>query len=77
MPDRLGTRFPLFPLGLVALPHEYVPLHIFEERYKTMVGECLEREREFGILWTADDGSSRRLRDASSPACSSAWTTAG
>ena len=34
--------FPLFPLGLVALPHELVPLHIFEERYKTMVGTCLE-----------------------------------
>ena len=36
--------FPLFPLGLVALPTELVPLHIFEERYKTMIGECLERE---------------------------------
>ncbi|HEV2075514.1 MAG TPA: LON peptidase substrate-binding domain-containing protein [Thermoleophilaceae bacterium] len=48
--------FPLFPLGLVALPGEVVPLHIFEERYKTMVGECLEDEREFGILWAADDG---------------------
>ena len=47
--------FPLFPLGLVAIPTEYVPLHIFEERYKTMIGECLERECEFGIVWLADD----------------------
>ena len=39
----LLERFPLFPLGLVLLPGEVVPLHIFEERYKTMIGECLER----------------------------------
>jgi Lon protease-like protein len=49
-------RFPLFPLGLVLIPHELVPLHIFEERYKLMIGECLEHEREFGIVWLADDG---------------------
>jgi Lon protease-like protein len=47
--------FPLFPLGLVALPHELVPLHIFEERYRTMIAECLEAGREFGIVWMADD----------------------
>jgi len=49
-------RFPLFPLGLVLLPHELVPLHIFEERYRLMVGECLEEESEFGIVWLADGG---------------------
>jgi Lon protease-like protein len=48
--------FPLFPLGLVALPSEIVPLHIFEERYKTMIEECLERDGEFGIVWLSDDG---------------------
>jgi Lon protease-like protein len=48
--------FPLFPLGLVALPHEAVPLHIFEERYRTMIGECLELGTEFGIVWLSDDG---------------------
>jgi Lon protease-like protein len=47
--------FPLFPLQLVALPTEYVPLHIFEERFKTMIGECMERDVEFGIVWLADD----------------------
>jgi Lon protease-like protein len=47
---------PLFPLGLVLLPGELVPLHIFEERYKLMIGECLEQEREFGIIWLSDDG---------------------
>jgi Lon protease-like protein len=47
--------FPLFPLGIVLLPGEAVPLHIFEERYKQMIGECLDDEREFGIIWLADD----------------------
>jgi Lon protease-like protein len=50
------SEFPLFPLGIVALPHELVPLHIFEERYRTMIGECLEREAEFGIVWAGDEG---------------------
>jgi Lon protease-like protein len=49
-------RFPLFPLGIVMLPTEVVPLHIFEDRYKLMIGECLEEESEFGIVWLADDG---------------------
>jgi Lon protease-like protein len=49
-------RFPLFPLGLVLLPEEIVPLHIFEERYKRMIGECLEAGSEFGIVWLSDDG---------------------
>ena len=47
--------FPLFPLGLVLLPGEAMPLHIFEERYKLMIGECLDQEREFGVIWLADD----------------------
>jgi Lon protease-like protein len=49
-------RFPLFPLGIVLIPHELVPLHIFEERYKLMIGECIEEESEFGIVWLSDDG---------------------
>jgi Lon protease-like protein len=51
MPDRTVRDFPLFALQLVALPHELVPLHIFEERYKTMFDICLEHESEFGIVW--------------------------
>ena len=49
------SQFPLFPLGLVALPGEEIRLHIFEQRYRTMVSDCLEHEREFGIIWLADD----------------------
>jgi Lon protease-like protein len=56
MPDRTVQDFPIFPLGLVALPYEYVPLHIFEARYRTMFAECLERESEFGIVWSGDEG---------------------
>jgi Lon protease-like protein len=56
MPDRTVQDFPIFPLGLVALPFEYVPLHVFEPRYRTMFAECLERESEFGIVWSTDDG---------------------
>jgi Lon protease-like protein len=52
----LRRDFPLFPLGLVTLPHELVPLHIFEERYKAMIAECLEDGGEFGIVWAAEDG---------------------
>jgi Lon protease-like protein len=48
--------FPLFPLGLVALPHEVVPLHIFEERYKAMIGEVMADGAEFGIVWADEDG---------------------
>jgi Lon protease-like protein len=52
-------KFPLFPLGIVLLPSEAVPLHIFEERYKTMIGECLDSGGEFGIVWLSDE----RLHD--------------
>lgn len=52
--------FPLFPLGIVALPHELVPLHIFEERYKAMIEMCLDEQREFGIVWAAPEGLRRR-----------------
>ena len=56
---QLEERFPLFPLGIVLLPTEIVPLHIFEERYKLMIGGCVEKGSEFGIVWLGDDG----LRD--------------
>jgi Lon protease-like protein len=56
MSEERSEEFPLFPLGIVALPGELIPLHIFEERYKTMMNECLEEEKEFGIVWLSDDG---------------------
>lgn len=46
----------LFPLQLVLLPTERVPLHVFEERYKELVGECIERDSEFGLVYVDDAG---------------------
>jgi len=59
MPERLSRGFPLFPLGIVALPSESVPLHVFEDRYRRMIEERLRAEegspeREFGIVWLSD-----------------------
>ena len=51
--DELG----LFPLGIVLLPTELVPLHIFEERYKELIGECLEHDGEFGLLYADEEGA--------------------
>jgi Lon protease-like protein len=42
-------------LGIVALPTESVPLHVFEDRYRTMIDECLNGESEFGIVWLSED----------------------
>jgi ATP-dependent Lon protease len=46
----------LFPLSLVLLPGEQVPLHIFEERYKELIGECLDTEVPFGLVYADEDG---------------------
>ena len=61
------ARLPLFPLGLVLLPGEPVPLHIFEPRYKEMVRVCLDADRPFGIVYAsaqalADVGCTARIR---------------
>ncbi len=45
---------PLFPLDLVLLPHTNLPLHIFEPRYKEMIGDCLRNGWEFGMLAVHD-----------------------
>jgi Lon protease-like protein len=50
------TELGLFPLSLVLLPTEQVPLHIFEDRYQELIDECLEQETEFGLLYADDDG---------------------
>ena len=52
MPD-----IPLFPLNVVLMPGAPMPLHIFEERYKQMVNECLEGESEFGMVLADESGT--------------------
>ena len=49
-------RIPLFPLNVVLLPGEHLPLHIFEPRYRRMVKECLENKSTFGMLLALPDG---------------------
>ena len=44
------VELPLFPLNLVLFPGMRLPLHIFEERYKTMIGDCIESNSPFGVL---------------------------
>lgn len=44
------TNFiPIFPLGTVVYPGEYLNLHIFEERYKQLIQECYAEAKPFGI----------------------------
>jgi ATP-dependent Lon protease len=50
--DEIG----LFPLNLVLLPGEQAPLHIFEPRYRELIGECLEDGTEFGLLLEDEEG---------------------
>jgi Lon protease-like protein len=52
-----GLELPIFELPLVLLPGEQVPLHIFEERYKRMVGTSLEQGEPFGVILADDDGA--------------------
>ena len=49
-------KIPLFPLGVVLLPETFLPLHIFEERYKEMIGECMAENKEFGVVYFSGDG---------------------
>jgi Lon protease-like protein len=51
---------PLFPLEVVLFPGMALPLHIFEPRYKEMIGRCLEEGREFGVV-LARKGSLARV----------------
>ena len=55
------SELPIFELPVVLLPGELMPLHIFEERYKRMIGHCVEAEEPFGVVFRDDDGSARRI----------------
>ena len=46
----MANLLPLFPLDLVLFPETALPLHIFEPRYREMIGECLRDKLEFGIV---------------------------
>ena len=46
----------LFPLDIVLLPTERIPLHIFEPRYRELIAECLSEDREFGLVFGDGEG---------------------
>ena len=52
----MSPLLPLFPLDLVLLPGVPLPLHIFESRYKEMIGECLAQKRPFGVVRAREEG---------------------
>jgi Lon protease-like protein len=52
----LDALIPLFPLDVVLFPGTPLPLHIFEPRYKEMIGECLAEQRTFGVVRVAEQG---------------------
>ncbi|CAN5190469.1 LON peptidase substrate-binding domain-containing protein [soil metagenome] len=43
-------ELPLFPLHLVLFPGRPLPLHLFEPRYRQMLGDCLDADRRFGVV---------------------------
>jgi Lon protease-like protein len=47
----------LFPLPIVLVPTERIPLHIFEPRYRELIEECVESEADFGLALTSGDGA--------------------
>jgi Lon protease-like protein len=56
MADSAHELLPLFPLGLVLVPGELLPLHIFEERYKRLIADCRETGGPFGIVLSREEG---------------------
>ena len=59
--DRDAVELPIFELPLVLLPGELLPLHIFEERYKRMIGRCLDQGAPFGIVFRDAETGARRI----------------
>ena len=49
--DAAEQLLPIFPLSVVLMPGELLPLHIFEERYKAMMRDALDGERRFGLSY--------------------------
>ena len=52
----MPSLIPLFPLDVVLFPGTPLPLHIFEPRYKEMIGECLAQQRAFGVVRALEEG---------------------
>jgi Lon protease-like protein len=55
------SELPIFELPVVLLPGELMPLHVFEERYKRMIGRVLETGEPFGVVFRDDSGAARNV----------------
>jgi Lon protease-like protein len=55
------SELPIFELPIVVLPGELVPLHIFEERYKRMVGRAVDGDEPIGIVFRDESGAARNV----------------
>jgi Lon protease-like protein len=56
-----ASELPIFELPVVLLPGELLPLHIFEERYKRMIGQALDSGEAFGIVFRDESGAARNV----------------
>jgi Lon protease-like protein len=54
-------ELPIFELPVVLLPGELLPLHIFEDRYKAMIGHCLDTGEPFGVVFSEEDSGAREV----------------
>jgi Lon protease-like protein len=52
----LSALLPLFPLDVVLFPGSPLPLHVFEPRYREMIGECLDQKKVFGVVRAKEGG---------------------
>ena len=55
--NTMNDKIPIFPLPLVLLPGEKLPLHIFEAKYKKMIEYCLKHNKKFGIINSKNNDS--------------------
>ncbi len=60
-------KLPLFPLNTVLFPGVPINLHIFEERYKVMIGQCVARREPFGIVFLRRGAAEQHRGEASEP----------
>lgn len=57
MAESVPSELPIFELPLALVPAERVPLHIFEDRYRLMISDCIDRGLPFGIVLRDEDGA--------------------
>lgn len=64
----MSRQLPLFPLGTVLFPGAMLNLHIFEERYRLMIGRCLEERSPFGVVLIREGNEVEEGRPGARPA---------